>query len=210
VRVYIGIPINGGAGAEFISALLKTRVVFDRLGWEVEVDFHNGCSILTKARNEIVRRFLSSGFDVLLFIDSDMVWSPIDAVKLLRLGKDFTAIAYRTKTDELKFNCVLNGEEENGLMGADATGTGLMALRRECLAKMVENYQQTAYEDSGTIHALFDFEIHQGRYWGEDYTFCRRWKAIGGDIWLLPADIGHVGPKNYKGNVTCTLDPSTR
>jgi len=201
VRVYLGIPLYGGAGGEFISALLKTRVVFDRLGWEVEVDVNSGCSVVSKARNDIVRRFLASGFDVLLFIDSDMSWSPVDAARLLQSGRDFSAIAYRVKSDDLLYNCALNGETDGEFLGADAVGTGFMALSRKCLEEMVKAYPHTAYEDSGEVHALFDFEIHGGRYWGEDYTFCRRWKSIGGDIWLLPADIGHVGSKNYKGNI---------
>lgn len=201
-KVYIGIPINGGAGAEFISALLKTRVVFDRLGWEVEVDFNNGCSILTKARNDIVHRFLHSGFDVLLFIDSDMVWSPVDAAKLIQAQLDFAAIPYRTKQETIRYNCEENGKKQGDFVGADAVGTGFMALSRRCLAEMVNNYPQTQYFDENELkHALFDFEIYGGRYWGEDYTFCRRWKDIGGDIWLLPAEIGHVGTKNYKGSI---------
>jgi hypothetical protein len=201
LKVYIGIPFYGGAGGEFVSALLKTRIILDRIGYEVEVDLHCGCSILPKARNEIVRRFLASGFDKLLFIDSDMVWDALDAVKLLRLDEDVAAIAYRTKQETVKYNCVLNGETKGELMGADAVGTGFLSLSRKCLERMVEAHPETAYEDGGLIHALFDFEIHGGRYWGEDYTFCRKWKALGGGIWLLPADIGHIGAKNYGGSV---------
>ena len=36
MRIYIGIPMYGGAGAEFISSLVKTRLILDKLGYEVE------------------------------------------------------------------------------------------------------------------------------------------------------------------------------
>jgi hypothetical protein len=36
----------------------------------------------------------------------------------------------------------------------------------------------------------------------EDYTFCRRWQQIGGDIWLDPrVALNHVGHYTFRGNV---------
>jgi hypothetical protein len=203
MKVYLGLPIYGQADAEFISALLKTRVVLDRAGFEVEVDINTGCSVVSKARNDITQRFFASGFDKLLFIDSDMVWNPVDAVKLLLSPYDFCGIAYRSKSEGIRFNAVANGEVNEGWIGADAIGTGFMCLTRKCVDRMRLAYPQTAYtDDSGDeVMALFDFEIHNGKYWGEDYTFCRRWKGIGGDIWMMPAQIGHIGKKTYSGNI---------
>ena len=204
MRVYIGIPMYGGADAQFVSSLLKTRVVLDRLGYEVEVDIHNGCSILTKARNEIVQRFIDSEFDVLLFIDADMVWNPVDAVNLLRAENKFSACIYRSKYDEITYHC--KTEETSGdWIKADGVGTGFIALRRECILEMMTSYPETKYTEGGKdYHALFDFELHDGRYWGEDYTFCRRWRAIGGEIDVMTdATIKHIGSKTYEGNYSC-------
>ena len=209
MKIYIGVPMYGGADAEFISSLSKTKEVLKALGHTVEIDFHTGCAIISKARNEIVHRFLASGFDKLLFIDSDMVWSPIDAAKLIVSEFDFSGIAYRQRVEDGKFNAELNGEESDGWLGADRIGTGFMLLTRFCLTNMAEEYAHTEYtEDGKTYHALFDFELLDGRYWGEDYTFCRRWKETGGSIWVMPAEIGHIGRKVYRGNIKETLSAS--
>lgn len=201
MKVYIGIPMYGGACAEFVSSLLKTRMVFHHTGWEVEVDIHSNCSVLPKARNEIVKRFLDSEFDVLLFLDSDMAFSPVDTVKLVREGKEFAACAYRGKSEEVTYHCETGGAIRDW-MDADSVATGFKAVRREVYLKMIEAYPSTRYEEKGeTFHALYDFELHEGRYWGEDYNFCRKWKAIGGTIQVMTdATIKHIGSKAYEGN----------
>ena len=48
--------------------------------------------------------------------------------------------------------------------------------------------------------------IEQGRtpnaYLSEDFTFAKRWKKIGGKIWLDPRiSLGHIGRYTYEGNV---------
>jgi len=198
VRVYLGIPMYGGADAQFISSLVKSRVVLDRVGYEVETDIHNGCSVLPRARNEIVQRFLSSGFDVLVFIDADLAWNPVDLVRLIRSPHLFTAGVYRQKKQELVFNWNPAGEGK-----AEAVGAGFVALKREALEKMVAAYPQTHYEHDGKeYHALFDFDLHNGQYWGEDYTFCRRWRELGGEIDILPdVTIKHIGTYAYTGTL---------
>jgi hypothetical protein len=50
---------------------------------------------------------------------------------------------------------------------------------------------------------LFNHGAHEGVWWGEDYAFCRRWNAIGGEIWVVPdLDLTHHSkteafPGNY-------------
>lgn len=208
MKVYIGIPMFEGADAEFISSLMKTRLILDKLGYEVEVDMHTGCSVLPKARNEIVKRFMDSGFDVLFFIDSDMSWDAVDFVRLIKSGNDFSACVYRSKSEDINFHYVpkqgqFGCESSDGWLLADSVGTGFMCLWRSVIEHMIDNYPETKYKDENGVkfHALFDFEIHDGRYWGEDYTFCRRWCAIGGDIYVrVDATIKHLGKKSYIGN----------
>jgi hypothetical protein len=206
MNIYIGIPLFAQADAEFISSLSKTKEVFKALGHEVEIDFHTGCAVISKARNEIVARFISSGFDKLLFIDADMVWNAVDAAKLIDSKHDFCGIAYRQKSEETKYNAVLNDTEQEGWLGAERIGTGFMCLTRRCLIDMAMEYPETRYLNDGhAYYALFDFELREGQYWGEDYTFCRRWKETGGSIWVMPAEIGHIGKFVYLGNIKDTL-----
>ena len=38
-------------------------------------------------------------------------------------------------------------------------------------------------------------------YLSEDYTFCHRWRAIGGRLWLdTQSRLVHVGPREFAGD----------
>ena len=44
-----------------------------------------------------------------------------------------------------------------------------------------------------------------GTYLSEDFTFCRRWSAIGGEVWLdASISLTHAGRASFRG------DPSRR
>jgi hypothetical protein len=202
MKVYIGVPVYGQLDSEFSKCLSVTKAVFQELGHTVEIDYNNGCAIITKARNDIVARFMASGFDKLLCIDSDMVWDAVDAAKLIHSRFAFTGIAYRKRFEEIAFNVILNGKTDEEWLGADKTGTGFLCLHRGCLERMQASFPETKYFDDGERFALFDFKIENERYHGEDYTFCDRWKSLPGcEIWILPADIGHIGRKVFYGNI---------
>jgi len=41
-----------------------------------------------------------------------------------------------------------------------------------------------------------------GTYLSEDFSFCRRWTDIGGEIWAdLESRLDHVGPSVFQGDV---------
>jgi hypothetical protein len=71
---------------------------------------------------------------------------------------------------------------------------------------MVAAYPEKRFADPNAPNseawALFD-NIHDGaEYWGEDFSFCRRWRAIGGRVWLDPElELHHVGFKTFSGRI---------
>jgi hypothetical protein len=84
-------------------------------------------------------------------------------------------------------------EESEGFMTAEFAGTGFMLIKRCALERMIEAYPETRYAAahdravptrSPNKYALFDCMIdpENGDYLSEDYTFCRRWRAIGGEV----------------------------
>lgn len=45
-----------------------------------------------------------------------------------------------------------------------------------------------------------------GRYLAEDYAFCRRWRDIGGKVFVDPlCKLGHLGQHMYRGNLAESL-----
>lgn len=100
---------------------------------------------------------------------------------------------------------------QDGFVTAEYAGTGFMMLRRAALARMMAAYPElhfTAAHDRATQDpspyqfALFDcmIEPETRHYLSEDYTFCRRWRAQGGEIWLdTQGALIHTGGHDFVG-----------
>jgi hypothetical protein len=122
------------------------------------------------------------------------------------LGSDY-AINFKFKNKETK-----TVEVENGLIKLHDAGTGFMMIKREAILKMIEKHPELKYNNDvqmgnvdlkDNFHALFDTMIDpvDKRYLSEDYTFCRRWQAMGGEIYLDPSiSLNHYGSFCFQGN----------
>ena len=122
------------------------------------------------------------------------------------LGSDY-AINFKFTNKETKTVSV-----QNGLIELHDAGTGFMMIKREAILKMIEHYPELKYNNDvqmngvdlkDNFYALFDTMIDpvDKRYLSEDYTFCRRWQGMGGDIWLDPSiSLNHYGSFCFQGN----------
>jgi len=122
------------------------------------------------------------------------------------LGSDY-AINFKFQNRESKTVAV-----ENGLIKLHDAGTGFMMIKRETILKMIEKYPELKYNNDvqmggvdlkDNFYALFDTMIDpiDKRYLSEDYTFCRRWQAMDGEIWLDPSiSLNHYGSFCFQGN----------
>jgi len=91
-------------------------------------------------------------------------------------------------------------------------GTGFQLIKRQVFERMMKAYPDLQYQSlhafprsapSKNYYALFDCMIDpaSGVYLSEDYAFCRRWRALGGEIWLdLTSKLTHTGPHSFRGN----------
>lgn len=193
--VYIGIPAYGGVEAEFLNSILAGVLVCQAAGWHIEYEVLPGCSLITKARNDIADRFLKSGCDWLLFLDADLVFDAGDMLRLLERSEDVIGSAYVKKNGSGTYTVipVEPHVQQDGAWEAGGIATGFLKISRKAL----ESMDAASYGD-GT-KAYFESGVFDGRYWGEDYLFCKRYREQGGRVWLLPADIGHVGKFTYRG-----------
>jgi hypothetical protein len=91
-------------------------------------------------------------------------------------------------------------------------GTGFMCIRKDVVQQMFDNHPELKYVNDINVdqkfepfmYALFDCIIDpvSKRYLSEDYTFCRRWQDMGGDVWLDPRTaLNHVGHYTFRGNI---------
>lgn len=131
---------------------------------------------------------------------------PLTPGQIGALGSDY-AINFKFTNRETKTVSV-----EDGLIKLHDAGTGFMMIKREAILKMIEKYPELKYNNDvqmggvdlkDNFYALFDTMIDpiDKRYLSEDYTFCRRWQEMGGDIWLDPSiSLNHYGSFCFQGN----------
>jgi len=98
-------------------------------------------------------------------------------------------------------------------------GTGFLMIRREALERMCAQYPHLQYRrdhsveavtSSNNRYALFDCMIDEtGTYLSEDFSFCRRWTDMGGEIWAdLNSALNHVGPMVFRGELSSQFAPA--
>jgi hypothetical protein len=91
-------------------------------------------------------------------------------------------------------------------------GTGFMCIKKEVIQKMFDKHTELKYANDINVdqkfephmYALFDCIIdpESRRYLSEDYTFCRRWQEMGGEVFLDPRTaLNHVGHYTFRGNI---------
>ena len=185
-KLMVAIPCyDGRLNIKTAFALAALVPKLDKMGVQIQLSHLSGCSIITKARNALVTKFMDSDCTDLLFVDSDVIITPEDVIRLLALsgGKDITAGSYPRRADDRKFflDFYLNDDgelefDENGLM-------------------RVNNVADT-HES-----AVFDFAIVDGNYIGEDYLFCQRARAEGFTVFLdTDISLPHVGTTEFYRN----------
>jgi hypothetical protein len=102
---------------------------------------------------------------------------------------------------------------EDGFATAKYAGTGFQLIKRRVFEKMIAAYPELKFANvhtltnekpnSDNLYALFECTIdpETSVYLSEDYAFCRRWRALGGEIWLdLESRLTHAGMSYYEGD----------
>jgi hypothetical protein len=92
----------------------------------------------------------------------------------------------------------------DGAISAKLAPAGFLKLTKEAIDKFMLAYPELCYGEMYHLSVdLFNHGVQDRIWWGEDYSFCRRWKDKCGDIWLVP-DLSvdhHAKDKVYKGNL---------
>lgn len=200
----IATPAHGGVVYTAFSHSLSKTEVFLRQKWGLPVTtmVAPSDSCITRSRNLMLHKFLhlttASHF---MFIDADIEWEPEAVERLIAADFDIAVGAYPFKRFPPEFVMRPEPREDGSAWQDGRTGfirvhdapTGFMMIKRGVFERMIEAYPETKHRlhdpdtgETGEMFALFDFGIEDGEYWTEDYLFCRRWRRIGGEVWLDP------------------------
>lgn len=163
----------------------------EKLG--VRVDRSKGSSAIDIARNIRASDAVRDGFDSVLFIDSDMMFAPEDAVRLLRSPEPVIAGAYAAKKlGNGQLNACFEDESQPIRFGPWATapypvkkvGAGMLRIKTAVLRQMVTDlelpYCRMAERFAWPFfQPVVVDEDGEKRYFGEDYSFCWRCRQMG-------------------------------
>lgn len=215
--VLIATPtLDGGLDARYVSALLRSTDALRAQKIRYEVNFELGNSLIADARNQLASRFLRGECTDLVFIDSDVVWQPADLLRLLAWPVPLVAGVYQRKSSKLDFSVKFGTKigARGELITAERVGTGFMRIRRDCLEKMSGAHPELRLVDAKDpanrkLFALFDTSIVEGQFVGEDFTFCDRWRALGGEVLVDPKiRLAHYGLHAYDEPLSNHLKPN--
>tara|TARA_X000000950_G_C13876626_1_gene645089 strand:+ start:841 stop:1704 length:864 start_codon:yes stop_codon:yes gene_type:complete len=141
--------------------------------------------------------------------------------ELKSLGSNYALNFHWQDNEETKEKEIITSD---GLIKLKDAATGFMLIKREVFMKMMDAYPdlyfhndlQLPKEESKYTYLFFDamHEKETKRYLSEDYAFCRRWQAIGGEVWLDPLiNLDHIGHFTFPGEISklfqMTNDPNS-
>lgn len=177
--------------------------------------------LVESGRNRLAAFCLENGFTHILFIDADIQFTSADILRLIADDKDFVVGAYMKKIEREEYavsfipsaDGLVEECPKTGCLKIGGAGAGFMMLKRSVLETMRDRMPETIYTDYAgrekptLINGFFANVIEDGMLWSEDLTFCNRWRALGGDVWLDPAiTLSHWGTYMWRGSILNKLE----
>ncbi len=210
-KVAICVPSLHGPTKPFVDAVEASLAPVLAAGWESVAVEERGNPYISKARAEMLRKALDAGADVIVFIDYDVSWGHGDLLKLIETEGDVVAGLYRFKKDEEHYMGTLDCDPagfptvraSDGALRGILVPAGFLKVTPTAIDRLMGAHPDLCFGPRyRPLFDLFNHGAHEGLWWGEDYAFCRRWRALGGDIWIVPdLDLTHHAPgKAYPGN----------
>jgi hypothetical protein len=194
-RVFVGIPTyTGKLTKQTFHTLSLFKLEAQSMGWDIQVEIWPGDALIAHARNALVGKFMQTDCTDLMFLDADVGAGPGVFTRLMTHRANLVAGVYPAKTEDERYIVRwLPGKEhktdpDNDLLEAECVPFGLVRIWRAGIEAIVE-----AHKDEWFISHmvpglkcwnLFNTEVLDNVFWGEDFTFCRKWREAGGKVWI--------------------------
>ena len=190
MRLLVAVPTTDYVSAEFVKCLANLAMQLGRDGADAEVQVIGG-TLVYIARNRIANRAISDGFTHVLWLDSDMTFSPGIVDDLLFCGKDMVCGAFVSRRPpygpcvytDISDPANMKKVEHFGTEPFRVDGCGFAAV-------------MTKVDLLEAVKANFGTCFNPTEKYGEDLAFCDRVKGLGREIWceptVRPGHIAHV------------------
>lgn len=190
VQVFLSTPCYGGLCLEsYLASILQLQILFIREGIELLLDTTENESLVHRARNVSVGRFMQkTKAELFMFIDADIHFDPMSVLRLVKSNYDISVACYPKKIvmwDQardalaagdnknpamLASSLVVNfgaqtRQIENGFVEILDGPTGFMVIKRDVFTRMEKHFPELncvndhQNRDFDTYHAAFDCMI---------------------------------------------------
>ena len=168
---------------------------------------------------ESVMRLLESDKDVVagVYPRKNIDWEMIQKVaenNVLGNREDLEVLSHEyivniATTDYSPTECKV----ENGFLQVGHAGGGFMMVKRQVIEKLaslhpelkfvggIRGYNPPEFKDN--LYSLWEYMIdpESKRYLSDDFAFCKRWIAAGGEIWVdVNCNLTHIGAHSFEGD----------
>jgi len=197
---------GGMCQAEYFKSCLSLTQALNGIGFSHDFLITTNESLIQRARNTSVARFLETDFSHLMFIDGDIEFSVEDVQRVWNLEGDISVGLYPMKRVDEPLSAWVGGKLIRDLPDSpfevDYAGTGFMLIKREVFEDFQEQFPERAHQEGhvGDCFNWFDTRVEDGIFLSEDYCFCRDARSLGYKIIADPLiKLTHWGRYGYGG-----------
>lgn len=189
IKLFISTPCyDAMMTMQYTMSILKLNSLLNHYGIEYVIDFVGNESLIPRARNNSLSKFMETNFTHILFIDSDIEFPAEAVIDLLDFDKDVVCCTYSKKSFnwnrfmhsmrteiqsneslesrglDYNYNVKVDGEnkliksENENFIKVKHASTGFMLIKREIVNKLCEKHTELTIKTDG---------LHK-----EDVTMC--------------------------------------
>lgn len=216
-KVIFCVPTRDKPHPACIDSIERSLPLVVKAGYEEGLAYETGNPYISGARATMLKKGLKSKGDIFIFIDDDLSWDAEDMLTLIETPGEVVGGTYRTKGDDQDgghnyMGRILQDDDgfptsirEDGCIECACLPAGFLKVTRGAVDKFGRGHPELCYGPVWDQAVdIFNHGAHKGLWWGEDYAFCRRWREIGGRVWLIPnLNIDHhswTDDRVWKGN----------
>jgi hypothetical protein len=229
IHIKLATPMyQGECSGHFMESVLNLFNECHKRNISLSWNFLFNESLIARGRNILVNNLFEGDATHLLFVDSDMKFSPLDIIGMIEADKDviaavcprkeinWTKLKQAIKNNDseiekrcgnfnfvpLEINTDITVSKYEPLEVARA-GTGVMLIKKQVFDTLKPYVKTFKSQEGKNIFEYFKTEIDDnGLFFGEDYYFCELYKKHGGKIFVAPwTDVGHFGPMLFQGSI---------
>lgn len=210
VSVMLGLPCYRGVfPAETTVGLIAVSKELTKRNISAGYIFERENALVDTSRNRIVRQFLESGMQKLLFIDDDIIFKWEDVERLICWSTKFPIVAASYPARQVPTLYYIQFDPDNqewneyGLLKINGCGLGFTIIDRSVFEQMAPSVEEFEDREIPTKRFFRTGLNEQKKYCGEDMMFFHDAVKAGFDVWLDPLiNLGHFGNYIYRGDLT--------